>query len=224
MSKLLPLTDEEKRLAEENLYMVDRFLRERRLDPGEYYDVVVFGYLEAIQSVCQKRSAEKTHNLYGFCTFCMREKLWKEHRRIFAGKRQGDRTALSIDQPLRSQDDNSQSLSDVLADMQQDPARQVEALDLIRRVLYTATEKEKVVVDLTLMGYAPKEIAAVLGTSILNVRNQLYRFRIKAKAVRDGREPVSYWQLCWKRKKRLSDVADRTDAHPKGAAYPPSSL
>ena len=72
MSKLLPLTDEEKRLAEENLYMVDRFLRERRLDPGEYYDVVVFGYLEAIQSVCQKRSAEKTHNLYGFCTFCMR--------------------------------------------------------------------------------------------------------------------------------------------------------
>ena len=45
MSKMEPLTVEEQEMAEQYFYLVDKFLKREHLDPNEYYDVVIFGYL-----------------------------------------------------------------------------------------------------------------------------------------------------------------------------------
>lgn len=44
-----PMTDTERRFAEEHHDVVARYLRWRRLDPGEYYDVVILRYMAAVQ-------------------------------------------------------------------------------------------------------------------------------------------------------------------------------
>ncbi len=46
---MAPLTREEQVFAAENHYIVDKYLRKRRLDPNEYYDVVVFRYLRSVK-------------------------------------------------------------------------------------------------------------------------------------------------------------------------------
>lgn len=44
-----PLTPEEQRFAEENHYLVMRYLRQNNLDPAEWYDVVIFRYLLSVK-------------------------------------------------------------------------------------------------------------------------------------------------------------------------------
>lgn len=47
--ELRPFTKEEQQFAEENHDLVYAFLNEKKLSEDEYYDVVVFGYLRAVQ-------------------------------------------------------------------------------------------------------------------------------------------------------------------------------
>lgn len=218
MCKQQPLTAEEQRLAEENLYMVDRFLRERRIDPNEYYDVVVFGYLEAIQ---YHTRVSPENNLFSLCMAFMRRKLWMEYRRMLAYKRLGDRTALSLDHPLKTAGDSSFFLLETVHDKQQDIAQQAEALDLIHRMLSIATPREREAMLLACAGNGPKEIAQMLGIARETASSTLYHFRVKAKAVRDEREVVSYPRQNRERKRRLSDVADQTGAQPQNEAATP---
>lgn len=46
---LQPLSDIERRFAEENHDLVCSFLKKKRLPKSQYYDVVIFGYLRAVQ-------------------------------------------------------------------------------------------------------------------------------------------------------------------------------
>jgi len=46
---MTPMTDTERRFAEEHHDIVARYLRWRRLDPGEYYDIVILRYMGAVQ-------------------------------------------------------------------------------------------------------------------------------------------------------------------------------
>ena len=43
MRRLYPLTPEEQEFAAIRIDLVDTFLRRERLDPNEYYDIVIFG-------------------------------------------------------------------------------------------------------------------------------------------------------------------------------------
>ena len=48
-----PLTAEEQHLAAENHDLVFAFLKEKELPIDVYYDVVIFGYLKAVQELEQ---------------------------------------------------------------------------------------------------------------------------------------------------------------------------
>lgn len=47
--KLAPLTEEERRFAEENYGLVDFFLHKKGLDPDEWWDVVAIRYLHSVK-------------------------------------------------------------------------------------------------------------------------------------------------------------------------------
>lgn len=49
MKKIHLLTPEQQKFAEQNHQIVDCFLSKKRLDAEEFYDVVIFGYLLAVQ-------------------------------------------------------------------------------------------------------------------------------------------------------------------------------
>lgn len=48
-ASLTPLSPAERTLAEQNLYLVPRFLRANRLSADEWYDVVIFRYMLTVQ-------------------------------------------------------------------------------------------------------------------------------------------------------------------------------
>ena len=49
MRALHPMTQEEREFAEQNHSLVTDFLRCKRLPMDDFYDVVIFGYLSAVQ-------------------------------------------------------------------------------------------------------------------------------------------------------------------------------
>lgn len=66
-----PLNTEERHFAAENHELVFAFLREKELPVSLYYDVVIFGYLKAVQKYC----ARKKKSRYRFSTIAWK---WME--------------------------------------------------------------------------------------------------------------------------------------------------
>lgn len=53
------LTDEQRKFAEEHHNLVYTFLKENGLMASQYYDIVIFGYLCAVQEYCEKEKLKK---------------------------------------------------------------------------------------------------------------------------------------------------------------------
>lgn len=54
-----PLTKEQQRFAEENHHLVFAFLNQKQLPESVFYDVVIFGYLKAVQEYCEVKSLHR---------------------------------------------------------------------------------------------------------------------------------------------------------------------
>lgn len=54
-----PLTQEQQRFAEKNHHLVYAFLNEKELPESVFYDVVIFGYLKAVQEYCEVLSLHR---------------------------------------------------------------------------------------------------------------------------------------------------------------------
>ena len=65
------LTDEQRKFAEENHDLMYAFLKENGLESSQYYDIVVFGYLCAVQEYCEKPKLQK----YKFATVAWKKML-----------------------------------------------------------------------------------------------------------------------------------------------------
>ncbi len=81
-----PLTAEEQHLAAENHDLVFAFLKEKELPIDVYYDVVIFGYLKAVQKYC----ARKKKIACKFSTIAwhwMESELSKHHKYLTCPKR-----------------------------------------------------------------------------------------------------------------------------------------
>lgn len=207
MSKMEPLTVEEQEMAEQYFYLVDKFLKREHLDPNEYYDVVIFGYLQAIQRECRNPNPPEKKNIYGLIEVCMKRAVLMEWRCQYRDMRKGDREALSLDRIPAQMDDGEFSLYDVVADVRQSTAVQVEAQDLAERVLAVATPREREAIDLACLGYETREIAQMLGITRSTASRILCNFRVKAKAVRDDREVIRCPQ--WVRDKEKVQARNR---------------
>lgn len=80
-----PMTDEQRQLAEENHDLVRAFLKENSLSESQYYDVVIFGYLRAVQEYCEKPALQR----YSFGTVAWRKMACelKDYRRYLASQK-----------------------------------------------------------------------------------------------------------------------------------------
>ena len=59
MKNMRILTEEQKIFAEQNHMLVERFLWKNHLERAEFYDVVIFGYLKAVQEFLEKPELSK---------------------------------------------------------------------------------------------------------------------------------------------------------------------
>lgn len=209
MSKIEPLTVKGREMVEQYHYLVADFLQRKRLAPNQYYDIVIFGYLQAIQRECRNSSPLPQKNICGLIEICMNRAVLQEWRRQYQIKRTGDRKQLSLDRIPAHTDDDELSLYAVIADTQQNIETQVEARDLIERIFAVATPREREALELACLGYKTHEIAQMLGIAQNTASRTLYNLRVKAKALRDGREVIRCPQWANEKTKRKKQAYNR---------------
>ncbi len=119
---LRPFTKEEQQFAEGNHDLVYAFLNEKKLPEDEYYDVVVFGYLRAVQEYCNNPS--KYRNIFStFAWKCMQNTLSDYYKYLSSPKRCA--TVISLDEPIDGEDglcvaDTIISYDDIMSELREE--------------------------------------------------------------------------------------------------------
>lgn len=106
---LRPFTKEEQQFAEENHDLIYAFLNEKKLSEDDYYDIVVFGYLRAVQEYCETTKLRK----YKFSTLAwkrMQHTLVDYYKYVASPKRNAQ--IISLDEPF---DEDGSCLEDIIS-------------------------------------------------------------------------------------------------------------
>lgn len=147
MRALHPMTQEEREFAEQRHDLVIDFLRFKRLPMSDFYDVVIFGYLSAVQQYFRNPPFGVTFKAMAFRA--MKDSILRESEYHSRAKRCGVNVSL---------DDAGSKLTDP----SQDTVRQVEGKALLKQAVSVATTKESRIIDLLIDGFALHEAARFL--------------------------------------------------------------
>ena len=71
MNENTPMTPAQQLFAEEHHNLVYAFLNEKKLPEDEYYDVVVFGYLQAVMDYTTQGESSR----FSFATICSPQRM-----------------------------------------------------------------------------------------------------------------------------------------------------
>lgn len=150
--ELRPFTKEEQQFAEENHDLVYAFLNEKKLSEDEYYDVVVFGYLRAVQLHGKEPRLEK----YKFSTLAwkmMQGELANYKKYVRNPKRNA--VVVSLDEPLDGNDglrlEDVISYGDCLSELREEL--------LLHELAVQLPEREMRIINMKIRGVKLQEIA-----------------------------------------------------------------
>ena len=149
---LRPFTKKEQRFAEENHDLVYAFLNEKKLSEDEYYDVVVFGYLRAVQEFCEISK----HRKYRFSTFAwkrMQEVMNDHYKYLYRAKRNA--VVISLDEPLDGNE--GLRLEDVIS--YDDCLYEIRMELLLHELAAHLPEREMRIINMKIRGAKLQEIA-----------------------------------------------------------------
>lgn len=147
MRGLRPMTQEERELAEQRHDLVIDFLRYKRLLMDDYYDIVIFGYLTAVQQYL--RDPPINVSFEAMAIRAMKDSILRDREYQTRAKRCGVTVSL---------DDTGNTLSDP----RQDTERQVEDKALLEQVVSVATLKEARIINLLMEGFVLRDAARLL--------------------------------------------------------------
>ena len=171
-----PLTPEQQAFAAEHHSVIYSFLRQRRLTDDYYYDIVVFGYIQAVRRYNEDEALQQ----YAFSTIAfnaMATALGNERRRE---RRQLH--PLSLDY----EDENGRKLYDFVPAPEFLPGLEEDGImaEQYAVLLDVLTERQRTILSLKATGYTASEIAGMLGYNTAKaVGNAAYRAR---RVIRDA--------------------------------------
>ena len=149
MRALRPMTKEEREFAEQKHSLVIEFLRYRRLPMDEFYDVVIFGYLSAVQQYFRDPPAGVEFKAMAFRA--MKDAILRDGEYNARAKRCGYTVSL-----------DTEGRHSIIPDQKQDVERQTEDKALLEQAAKVATPKESKIIELLIDGFALHEAARFL--------------------------------------------------------------
>lgn len=162
----VPLTHEQRIFAAKHHDLVYRYLKENHLSKDEFYDVVIFGYINAVRDYLTKPELQK----YAFSTIC-----WRAMSRCMSNyyqeqlRKLQDIEIVSIHTALNEGDlpleDTIPSADNLL--------QQIEIELLFHKLAKIISKQQMEIVYLRNEGYALHEIASNQKLTIHRVRKQL---------------------------------------------------
>ena len=165
MRALHPMTNEEREFAEQRHGLVIDFLRCKRLPMDEFYDVVIFGYLSAVQQYFRNPPAGVEFKAMAFRA--MKDAVLRDGEYHARAKRCGITVGL----------DDAE-----LTDHRQDTEQQIEGKALLEQAAKVATPKEAKIIRFLLDGFALHEAARLLKMPRAAAENCMESFCFRARA------------------------------------------
>ncbi len=150
MRALRPMTQEERDFAEQHHDLVVDYLRRKRLPMNDFYDVVIFGYLSAVQQYFRNPPAGVAFKAMAFRA--MKDSVLREGEYYARAKRCSVTVGLD-------------DVRNTLTDPRQDTEQRVESKALLEQVASVATPKEAKIIRLLVAGFALHEAARSLKMS-----------------------------------------------------------
>lgn len=144
MRALRPMTQEEREFAELHHDLVTHYLRYRHLPMNDFYDVVIFGYLSAVQQYFRNPPPNVAFQAMAFRA--MKDSILRDGEYNARAKRYGMTVSL----------DGAETR---ITDFRQNTERQVESKALLEQVVSMATPKESRIIRLLMDGFALRDAA-----------------------------------------------------------------
>lgn len=167
MRALRPMTEEERKFAEQQHELVICFLRCKHLPIDDFYDVVIFGYLSAVQQYFRNPPSNVAFEAMAFRA--MKDTILRNREYAARAKRSGITVGLD-------------DVENALADPRQDTERQVEDKALLEQVVNMTTPKEARIINLLIDGFALHKAAQFLkmskGTAVSCMEDFYSRARV----------------------------------------------
>ena len=149
MRALHPMTNEEREFAEQHHGLVIDFLRCKRLPMNEFYDVVIFGYLSAVQQYFRNPPAGVEFKAMAFRA--MKDAVLRDGEYHARSKRYGYTVSL-----------DTEGRHSTIPDQKQDVERQTERKALLEQAASVATPREAKIIRFLVDGFALREAARFL--------------------------------------------------------------
>lgn len=138
------MTREEREFAEQQHELVICFLRCKRLPMDDFYDIVIFGYLSAVQQYFRNPPADVAFR--AMAHRAMKDAILRDGEYHTRAKRYGITVSL----------DGAETR---ITDFRQNTERQVESKALLEQVVSMATPKESRIIRLLMDGFALRNAA-----------------------------------------------------------------
>ena len=170
MSKLHEMTPLQKQFAEENQNVVFRFLNQKGLSADDYYDIVIFGYLQAVQEYDENPALSH----FRFSTIA-RTKMSDSLNKHYSYENKPKRKAPTVS--IHTHTSDGLALNEILPDRQKD----LQAADRLfaMEVLSCLTETEQQMVYLKADGLTCREIADIFSTTVHGINGRFRRMRMR---------------------------------------------
>ena len=165
MRALRPMTQEEREFAEQKHDLVVEFLRRRHLPMNDYYDIVIFGYLSAVQQYFRDPPIGVEFRAMAFRA--MKDSILRDGEYHTRAKRCGITVGL----------DDAE-----LTDHRQDTEQQIEGKALLEQAAKVATPKEAKIISFLLDGFALYEVARILKIPRATAESCMESFCFRARA------------------------------------------
>ena len=170
MSKLHEMTPLQKQFAEEHQNVVFRFLNQKGLPADDYYDIVIFGYLQAVQEYDENPALSH----FQFSTIA-RTKMSDSLNKHYSYENKPKRKAPTVS--IHTHTSDGLALNEILPDRQKD----LQAADRLfaMEVLSCLTETEQQMVYLKADGLTCREIADIFSTTVHGINGRFRRMRMR---------------------------------------------
>jgi len=170
MKKIHELTPCQKEFASEHIKLVDQFLSYRGLPEDEYYDVVIFGYLSAVQNYDEHPGLSR----YSFSTIAWRQMNDALHDYYIHANRL-KRKAVTIS--FQKVPENGFSLDELIPCRKNTLQERAADWMYVLEVMSCLTDTEQKMVRLKANGLTYPELAEIFGITPKGISSRFHRMR-----------------------------------------------
>ena len=154
--KLQPLTEEERKYASDNHNLIYAYLHKYRYDIETYYNIAVFGYLEAVQKYLRDEELQERYIFPIIAFKCMRGAISNHARMNNSKKRNPLESVISLDAEM----EGTESFYNVVAgNFSESDLMEKESLNYLMENL---SDLQRKIATAKVEGYSNKEILSML--------------------------------------------------------------